>query len=81
MKIVTKMGEEVIYQQLLDDSKTLNTTVSTMMQQPSGDAFVTTVSNNGHDMIFRNASLDIQRVVRSVNGIITKAKTAKPVTA
>lgn len=81
MQIISKMGTTVIYQQLLDDSKTLNNTVGVLMQQPSGDAFETTVSNNGHDMIFRNSTLDTQRLIRAVNGIMVKTKTSRATAA
>lgn len=81
MQIVTKNQEgTTTYSQLFDDSKTLNTTISVLMQQPPGDALVTVVTNNGHDLIFRNSSLDTDRLIRATNGIIarqvTKAKAA-----
>jgi hypothetical protein len=37
---------------------------------PAGDLFVTKVSNSGNDLTFRSSTIDIDRIVRSANGIL-----------
>ena len=72
MIITTKRGEQVVYQQVLEDSKTLNATISHLMAQPSGTTLLTVVNNNGHDLPFATAEFPLVGLVRKVNGIITK---------
>lgn len=71
---VTNTNSQVIYSRMLDDSKTLNATVGLLMSQPPGTEFVTTVSVNGNDLVFRHASLDVNALVRKVEGIVSRTK-------
>lgn len=73
MHIQVSVNGETIYQQKLDDSKTLNNTVAFLMQQMQGERFVTTITNNGHSLTFRNESLDVEKLIRRVNGIVIRA--------
>lgn len=83
MTITTKKGDKVVYHQEMDDSTTLNATIAHLMQQPTGTAVTTTVSNNGHTMVFQNEEHPIGILVRKANGIITRENrpAAKPETA
>lgn len=72
MQITVTKGEVSIYQQLLEDSSTLNHTVSHLMQQVQGENFITKIVNNGHVLTFRNQNLNIEKLVRRVNGIVTR---------
>ena len=64
----------MVYLQKLADASTLNVTVAFLMEQPQGDRFVTTVSNKGHDLVFRNSELDLEKLIRRVNGIVIRGK-------
>lgn len=76
MQVTVKKNDLVLYHQVLDDSTTLNNTVAALMQQPQGDLFTTAVENNGHTLTFKTNTLDVVRLIRSANGIITKTRKA-----
>jgi hypothetical protein len=78
MEIIVQRTGMTIYQQVLEDSSTLNNTVAFLMQQMQGDTFVTKIINNGHELTFRNAELNIERLVRRVNGIVIRASRGTP---
>lgn len=77
MQVITTTGAEQIYQQKLANADTLNVTVAFLMEQPQGDRFITTVSNKGHDLVFRNSELDVEKLVRRVNGIVIRGSRSK----
>lgn len=73
MQITITKGDIEIYKQIFEGHQTLNAVVALLMQQPAGDLFVTKVSNNGNDLTFRSSTIDIDRIVRSANGILFRA--------
>lgn len=77
MTITVKKGEETLYHQKIEDSKTLNAVVAYMMTLPSGTAFNTAVANNGHTMDFNTSEVDVQLLIRKGNDIATKKPAAK----
>jgi hypothetical protein len=79
MKISVKQAGVEIYAQVLDDSKTLNNVIAHLMQQPTGTLVQAVVSNNGHDMTFNSTSLEIEPLIRKVNGIVTREGKKKAV--
>lgn len=76
MQVSVKHGGLETFRQALDDSKTLNATVAFLMQQTQGTAVLVTVNNNGHDLPFNLNTIDMNGLVRVINGIPSKAKKA-----
>lgn len=77
MTITVTQNQETVYQQQLKDSTTLNAVVSFLMQLPSGQAVITTVSNNGQSLSFNTAEFPLDVLVRKVNGIVVKTAKKK----
>lgn len=74
MQIKVTQNNKVLYQQLLDSDETMNVTIAHLMQQPQGDKVLTEVENNGHVLKFSNETLDVERLIRRVNGIVIRSK-------
>ena len=74
---VTNKQGLIVYSQVIDDSKTLNVTVAFLMQQATGEDLITVISNNGHDLTFRNNPFEIELLVRRVNGIVIRSPGTK----
>lgn len=79
MQIVTVNQGIEIYRQLVDGSGPvrMNSVISHLMQMPQGDKFTVIVTNNGHDITFRTGDLDMEALVRKVNGIISRTPAVK----
>lgn len=74
MQIKVTKGADVIYQQMVDDDSRMNQVVQTLMGEPAGSEFTVTLTNKGHDMTLRFQDLNLDRLVRRVNGIMAKEK-------
>ncbi len=73
VSITTKSGE-VLYSQVLPDSKVVNKLIAAGMNSPVGDAYIISVENNGHQMSFPVTSVDVDTIVRAANGIVQREK-------
>lgn len=71
--VTTAQGAKV-YEQLFDDSKTLNATVGFMMEQPLGTAHTVKIENNGHDLVFATQANPTQELLKVANGIVTRKR-------
>lgn len=79
MTIKVAEKDEVVYQQRLENGESMNKVVAHLMAQTKGNEQNTTIQNNGHDLSFRTAPLDIGILVRVVNNIVVRApRGAKP---
>lgn len=78
MQIKVTKGTDVIYQQVVDDDTRMNQVVQTLMGEPAGTEYTVTLTNKGHDMTLRFQDLNIDRLVRRVNGIMAKDKKEVP---
>lgn len=76
MYISTKAGDTTIYAQDFPESEKLDTLVKHLMQQPAGTAWTTTVTNNGHPLVFRTNPYDLVELVRVSNGFNKPRKKA-----
>jgi hypothetical protein len=74
MTITVNRGETLHYFQETEDNTTLNATVAHLMTQPRGDKLITKINNNGHELVFRTETLETSKLIRVVNGIVTRTK-------
>lgn len=72
MIIKVSKNNEVQYLQVLEGSKPLNAVVGMLLTAPRGTEFAVEVSNDGPPLNFAVASIDLDHLVRLVNGIATK---------
>lgn len=57
-----------VYSQMLEDSSTMDKTISHLMSVPQGTVFTVTLTNNNHPIIFNcDQSLDVKGLVSVVN--------------
>ena len=76
MYISTKAGDTTVYAQAFPDGERLDIIVKHLMQQPAGTAWTTTVTNNGHPLVFNTTALDLEDLVRVSNGFNKPRKKA-----
>lgn len=80
MQITVQEGEKVIYLQEIDAKDTQASTIAFLMQQPIGDKMVTKINNRGHEMVFKSETVDVDGLLRKVNGIVTRSTGKKSAT-
>lgn len=85
MTIIVTKGNDVVYQQELASSDRINAVVGHLMGEPAGTDFTTVVKNNGQELTFRTASVNVDSLLRTANDIANrrpgKAKAAATPTA
>lgn len=72
MTIIVQRGDTVVYQQEFDNSDRINAVVGHLMAEPAGTAVVSTVKNNGQELTFRTASVNVDALIRTANGIANR---------
>lgn len=75
MKVIvsTSQGTKV-YEQLFDDSKTLNATIGFLMEQPLGTQHTVKVENNGHEMTFATQGNPTPDLIKVANGFSVRSR-------
>jgi hypothetical protein len=77
MQITTTQNDVVVYSRLTEDPKAVTRAIGYLMSLPvSQDGLTTKIVNAGNDFTFRNSSLDVGLLVRHVEGIVVRTKTA-----
>ena len=77
MQITVSNGDKMVYFQDLPDNSTLSTLIELLMSQNQGSRFTTKINNNGHELSFKADSLDLDTLIRKVNGIVVRTVTRK----
>lgn len=72
--IIKNKAGEVLFLQVLDNSKQINKLIQQGMENPRGTNFILSVENNGHVMSFELDKVDIESVARVANGIKVSEK-------
>ena len=80
MQISVSEGEKLIYLQEVDANETQAATIAFIMQQPIGNKMTTKVTNRGHEMVFKSETVDVDGLLRKVNGIIIRNVSKKATT-
>lgn len=77
MQITVTQNDVIVYSRLTDDAKAPTRAIGYLMSLPAGaEGLTTKIVNGGNDFVFRNPSLDVGQLVRHVEGIIVRTRTA-----
>lgn len=82
IKVEKANGKMIYFQDLEGNNAATPKVVAFLMSQVAGDEVTSTLSNNGHDLVFKNNAVDVEALIRTVNSIIIRTpatKTANPV--
>lgn len=66
-----------LYSQLFEDSKQLNHAIALGMGSSKGSNFTLVVENNGNSLPFNLESIEVDTLIRRMNGIVVRAPKSK----